>query len=218
MQRTSERKNRPYAARMPTAQRRDQLLDAVLAVIVDRGVGAVTVDAVAQRAGVTRPVVYGQFADANDLLRHSLRREEQRAYAQLGTALDLRIDTAHGDADTRRDALTQALDRLTQAFLEAVTDHPDRWRAILLVADSSTPQLHARIDRARAGLVAGMAEALTQAGVFDADTDVEMIAHSYVATLWEFARVMIADPQRFPAQRLRAAVTAAFAPRIRSGR
>ena len=81
------RRNRPYAPRLSPEQRREQLLDLVLEIIDADGVRGVSMDAVARRAGVTRPVVYSHFTDSNHMLRASLDREEQRALAQLDDAM-----------------------------------------------------------------------------------------------------------------------------------
>jgi len=59
MPEATARRNRPYAPRLLPEQRREQLLDVVLDVIDTDGVASVSMDAVARRAGVTRPVVYG---------------------------------------------------------------------------------------------------------------------------------------------------------------
>src|SRR5687768_14059952 len=78
---------RPYAARLPAPQRREQLLDAALSVALERGFHAVTVDGVAKAAGVTRPVVYGLFADRGALLAGLADRAEHRALQQLAAVL-----------------------------------------------------------------------------------------------------------------------------------
>src|ERR1700756_4068629 len=87
MTEAAARRNRPYAPRLLPEQRREQLLDIVLDIIDTDGVGAVSMDAVARRAGVTRPVVYGQYTDSNHMLRALLDREEQRALAQILDAM-----------------------------------------------------------------------------------------------------------------------------------
>ena len=46
---------------MRAAERHEQLLDVTLDLVVERGFHAVTIEAVAQAAGVTRPIVYKQF-------------------------------------------------------------------------------------------------------------------------------------------------------------
>ncbi len=55
------RARRPYAPRLPPEQRREQLLDAALCLIVERGYAGVSIEAVARIAGITRPVVYDHF-------------------------------------------------------------------------------------------------------------------------------------------------------------
>ena len=72
---------------MPAQERREQLLDAALRTAVDQGFAAVTMDRIARAAGVTRPVVYGLFADRGALLAALLERETQRARAALAPAL-----------------------------------------------------------------------------------------------------------------------------------
>jgi AcrR family transcriptional regulator len=44
------------------------LLDAALSVIAEEGYGGVTIEAIARKAGVTRPVVYNLFHDLAELL------------------------------------------------------------------------------------------------------------------------------------------------------
>ncbi len=47
---------RPYAPRLPAAQRREQLLAAAQDIALSRGFHAVSIDGVAKACGVTRPV------------------------------------------------------------------------------------------------------------------------------------------------------------------
>src|SRR5262249_42173762 len=77
------RQRRAYAPRMPLDQRRQQLLDAALALIVREGYAGVTVDAIAQEAGVTKPVVYGAYANLSLLLTALLDRTQSDAVTQL---------------------------------------------------------------------------------------------------------------------------------------
>ena len=59
---------KPYAPRLPAAERREQLLDAAQRIALERGFHAVSVDGVAKACGVTRPVVYGVFEDRTAML------------------------------------------------------------------------------------------------------------------------------------------------------
>ena len=51
--------------------------------LVDGGFDAVTVEAVAARAGVTRPVIYDMFGDLEGLMLALIDREEVAALAPL---------------------------------------------------------------------------------------------------------------------------------------
>ena len=62
-------------SRLSREVRRDALLDAALALIGSDGVEAVSMEAVAEGAGVSRPLVYKHFANRGELLAAVYRRE-----------------------------------------------------------------------------------------------------------------------------------------------
>ncbi|MFB6723967.1 TetR/AcrR family transcriptional regulator [Kribbella sp. NPDC056345] len=191
---TQHRPKRPYAPRMAPEQRREQLLDAVLRVIVTEGVHKVSMDSVAKEAGVTRPVVYGHFTDSNALLRASLEREQAGALEQLLAVLPSSRDIPPGEA---------AVQSLAK-FLAAVQAAPDRWRAIFSLADSSTPAFRARVEAGRQLVIAAFEE-LVHWGVregLDPGTDVEMLARGLFAVFWDAGRLVLAEPDAFPAERI----------------
>src|SRR3954469_13247474 len=88
------------ARRMTGEQRREQLLDATKAIAVEDGFHAVSIEAVARRAGITRPVVYGHFDALGGLLKALVERETVRALTQLPDSFDdlLGALTAYLDA------------------------------------------------------------------------------------------------------------------------
>ena len=191
---TVERRNRPYAPRMAPDQRRDQLLDAALRIIVRDGIHRVSIDTVAREAGVTRPVVYGLFDDTNALLRASLDREERAILAQLAE-----ITPAPGGGDPAAAALA-----FLDGFLRAVLAAPDRWRAAFALVDSSTPTYRKRVERGRRALIA-VFEDLVRWGAsdgLDPDTDVEMLARTLYAVVWDAGRTVLAEPKAFPPDRI----------------
>jgi AcrR family transcriptional regulator len=200
MSEATARRNRPYAPRLLPDQRREQLLDVVLDVIDSNGVGAVSMDAVARRAGVTRPVVYSHFTDANDMLRASLDREEQRALAQILDAMP-----APGD-----DNLATAFHHLFDIYLHSVAAAPQRWRSIFMIADSFTPTLHKRVARVRARIVREFDAALRQSCTAGRHADPELLAHHLLAVLWESGRLLLVSPKDFPHERLLRSLDAMF--------
>lgn len=191
---------RPYAARVPADVRREQLLDAAIAVIVRDGYAGVSVDAIAREAGVTRPVVYGVFDGLTPLLTALLDRQEARALSQLEEAVS-------GDASL----LTAPDEFLVDAavrMIDAITSDPHTWRPILL-APSGTPEVvRSRIERDREqvrqqiGRVLEVGLALRGGPALD----VEVVSHAVVAVLEHFGRLLLEDPRRFETNRLVAAI------------
>ncbi|MGB6243548.1 TetR/AcrR family transcriptional regulator [Gordonia sp. (in: high G+C Gram-positive bacteria)] len=190
-------RRRPYAPRMDPAARRESLLDAALAVIVADGVHKVSIETVAAAAGVTRPVVYKHFDDSAALLRASLRREEGRALAQLSEALDV------GDGGDRGRALA-VYDNLLAMFESS----PDLWRAVLVLADSATPQFRDRLD-AGGELAAGRIEQLlVEHSPGSAALDGAVVARMIVALVKESGKLLLGKPDEYPRARLVAAAEA----------
>src|SRR6201986_3516149 len=87
-----------YAPRMAPAQRREQLLDAALQVVLEQGYAGVSIEAIARRAGVTRPVIYDQFANLGELIQTLIEREERYALTQLAAVL-VGPDGTHHEGD-----------------------------------------------------------------------------------------------------------------------
>lgn len=192
---TIQRRSRPYAARMAPEERREQLLDAVLRVIVKDGVHRVSIDSVAKESGVTRPVVYGHFADSDDLLRASLKREEAAALQQLADVLP----------NTDQETLANTVIASLEGFLFAVRERPDRWRAIFTLADSSTPTFRARVEAGRTVVLASFEKAIHEAmseGDLDRDTDAGMLARLLYAVFWDAGRLVLSEPDDYPQERI----------------
>ena len=67
--------------------RRDGLLDAAAALVADGDVEAVSMEAVAERAGVSRPLVYKHFANRAELLDALYAREAAALHEQIGASV-----------------------------------------------------------------------------------------------------------------------------------
>jgi len=195
------RKRRPYAARVPADVRREQLLDAALTIIVRDGYDAVSIDAIAKEAGVTRPVVYGAFDDLRALLGSLLDRQQERALAQLAAALPTKPDLA----DPNR-LVTETARRL----IEAVRSDPLTWRPILLAPTGMPEQVRSRIDGDRESFlvqVAGLLE-IGQGIRGGLKVDAEVAAHAILAVLEHFGRILLLEPDRFDTDRLVGTISA----------
>ncbi|HPB73255.1 MAG TPA: TetR/AcrR family transcriptional regulator [Phycicoccus sp.] len=142
--------------RMPRSERRTQLLDAAQSVFVERGYHAAAMDEIADRAGVSKPVLYQHFPGKLDL------------YLAL---LDQHCDTLEGLV---RDALRRPADDNTDrvaatigAYYEFIADEGAAFRMIFESDLTSVPQVRARLD----GVEFACAEAL--ADVISADTGID---------------------------------------------
>lgn len=174
--------------RMSRAERREQLLDVTKAVVGEQGFHTVSIEAVARRAGITRPVVYGHFEDLGHLLTAMLERESARALAQLVALLPTDPD---GD---RPGALLAALG----AYLEAVRADPVTWRLVLMPQEGAPELLRERIGSGRDAIVAALAEVVRPGG----SPDPELTARLLSAAADELARLLLTRPEDFPVERL----------------
>ena len=64
--------------RLQSSARRDALLEAAVALVRTKGVQVVSMETVAERAGVSRPLVYKHFANRDEILAAAYRREAAR--------------------------------------------------------------------------------------------------------------------------------------------
>jgi AcrR family transcriptional regulator len=71
--------------RLPRAERRRQLVDAAAAAFLAKGHDATTVEEVAERAGVSRLIVYRHFAGKEDLYRAVLTSVTEQLRARVDT-------------------------------------------------------------------------------------------------------------------------------------
>lgn len=190
----SPRRRRPYAARVSLEVRREQLLDAALAIIVGEGLDKVSIDAIARTAGVTRPVVYGVFDGLGDLLSALLDRQQARALGQLAPLL--------AGIDEGGDPMDQ-LPVMIRSVANAIVADPNTWRPILLAPQNAPEAMRSRIDGDRETVrrvLAMMIEELFSRR--DVQPDVEVLSHALIAVLEHFARILLEQPELFEVERL----------------
>lgn len=189
----SPRTNRTYAPRMAPEERRRQLLEAALAQIAEHGYASVTIEAIARRVGVTRPVVYSVFANADELLLTLLDRQERRTMAEVSEAVR---DYGEGPGALIRNAM--------RVFLRSTHASPDGWRVVLQAEDSAAPEeVRRRYRRGRAHVTAMLAEALaTSLGEEAAEFDTEVLAEVVVTLAHRGGTLMLEDPERYPLERM----------------
>lgn len=105
----------PPRTRLPRAEREQQILDAALAVFGERGFTGASMDAVAERVGVTKPVVYTHFGSKEGLLLACIAR----ARAELLEVTSAAAAAADGPEDMLREG--------TLAFFRYLERHEPAW-------------------------------------------------------------------------------------------
>jgi AcrR family transcriptional regulator len=105
------------------AERERQILDAAVAVFGERGYQAASMDAVAERVGVTKPVLYAHFGSKEGLLLACIAR----ARAELLEVTTTAAASAHGPEEMLR--------RGTLAFFEYLDRREPAWT--LLYSEST---------------------------------------------------------------------------------
>lgn len=203
MTKTEKLGRRPYTPRMSADARRDQLLDAALQVIARDGYRAVSIEAIAREADVTRPVVYNVFDGLNGLLFALLDRQEQRALAQLLATISL----PEGAGD-----LEGFVVKTIKDLVAMVADDPLTWRPILLAYEGTPAAVHSRIDSDRELVrqrIGGLVEelVLTGRGVI-AGVDTGVVAHALLAIAEYYGRMILETPQAVDADSLASTMAA----------
>jgi AcrR family transcriptional regulator len=180
---------------MPPAERREQLIDAALAVILEQGYSGVSIEAIAREAGVTRPVVYDHFPNLGRLLHTLVEREERVALEQLEHVLP---------ADPGSVEPVELLAGGVKRFLDAVVSRPATWRIILLPPDGTPAIVRDHVETNRASTLRRIehfvALALERPGA-PRDLDVELTARAIRDLGEEAGRMVLTDPKRYPPER-----------------
>ena len=180
--------------RMAAPVRREQLLDVTSDLVVEQGFSGVSIQSVARRAGISRPIVYEHFGDLPGLLEALVQRETGRALAQVS-------QTALGDL-TEGDPTELMLDSLRR-YLDAVEQHPNTWRLVLMPPEGAPELLRHSILTGRTAVLNQLASAV-QPGLTPASEtpDPELTARVLSAIADEYARLLLTDPSRYSVQRL----------------
>ncbi len=141
---TAASATRPRGTRLPRLARRRQLLDAAMEVFVARGYHAAAMDEIAERAGVSKPVLYQHFPGKQDL------------YLAL---LDESVETLIGAVADAIRSTTDNRQRVTAtfaAYFEYVAEHSGTFRLVFESDFTSEPAVRARLaeaDRTCADLI-----------------------------------------------------------------
>ncbi len=130
-----EPRRTPERVRMTGPQRREQLLNVGRRLFAEKGFEAVSVEEIAHKAGVSKPVVYEHFGGKEGLYAVVVDREMSYLLASISDALG-ELDPKGEEVDART-----MLERAGMALFDYIDRYPDGFR--ILVRDtpaSSDPE------------------------------------------------------------------------------
>jgi AcrR family transcriptional regulator len=126
---------RPRGGRMPRRERRVQLLESALEVFVAQGYHAAAMDDIAERAGVSKPVLYQHFPGKLDLYT-----------ALLDTSCDAIIDNCRRALQSTHDN-KQRVAAAMEAFYEYIAGQDGAFRLVFESDLTNEPAVRAAVDR-----------------------------------------------------------------------
>jgi AcrR family transcriptional regulator len=182
-------------SRLSAAERREQLLDVTKTLVGERGFHHLSIEAIAKRAGITRPVIYAHFEDLDALLEAMLEREALRALTQLGAIMPTELPAG----GRRKEALLGAL----RGYLEAIQADPVTWRLVLMPPEGAPHMLREQVERGRDAIVATLAQVVGPGLAPERPSpDPHLTARLLSALSDEAARLLLSDPHEYPIERL----------------
>jgi AcrR family transcriptional regulator len=180
---------------MAPSARREHVIDAALAVIVEQGYEGVSIEAIARTAGVTRPVIYDHFRNLGALLETLIEREETYALAQLAQV----VPDDPGGSDPV-DVVAGGVRR----FLDAVTCRPNTWRIILLPLEGTPTIVRDHVETNRTRILQRVRELVRWAIDQEAlppELDVELAARGIQTLAEEAGRMVLTDSGTYSPER-----------------
>ena len=126
---------KPRGGRMPRSARRAQLLESALEVFVAHGYHAAAMDDIADRAGVSKPVLYQHFPGKLDLY-----------VALLDQSCDTIIDACR-DVLVSTEDNKQRVEAMMQVFYDYVANAQGAFRLVFESDLTNEPAVRERVDR-----------------------------------------------------------------------
>jgi AcrR family transcriptional regulator len=168
-----------------------------LDVYVEHGYKGTSMQAVADAAGVTKPVVYECFANKDELLLALLDREEQRLLAAITDSF-----LTNAASDNLEAVLAAGL----TAFLSGARQAPNSWRVVFDSGWGSGSVVAERVRRGREMAVGQLRELVRQymvaSGIDDIDRKAPVVAELIAAISESCARMLVLERHPWTAAEL----------------
>jgi AcrR family transcriptional regulator len=170
---------RARAAHLGPELRRPLVLDAALPLFAEEGYEAVSMQAIADAAQVSKPVLYSCFASKEELFAELARREDRRLWDLVEDSVPL-----PGDAEDHESLLRRGL----TGMLRAVAGAPEAFRVIYL-----QPYGEDRVERGRAHWEQRMSEVIAARALIP-DREARVLGRLLVAAAELGFRTLLEEP------------------------
>jgi AcrR family transcriptional regulator len=172
---------RPRGGRMPRSARRAQLLESALGVFVAQGYHSAAMDDIAERAGVSKPVLYQHFPGKLELY-----------LALLDQSCDTIIDATRKALEATEDN-KQRVANTMQVFYDYVANAHGAFRLVFESDLTNEPAVRERVDRVTTE-TASLIAAVIHDDTGLPDEQSRLLAVSLVGMAQVSARFWLVDP------------------------
>ncbi|WP_051179751.1 TetR/AcrR family transcriptional regulator [Nocardia concava] len=167
--------------------RRVQILDAARDLIVRDGFASASMHAIARAAGVTRPALYGEFGDRDQLFAALLDREEQQV-------MEL-VEASMPEFPAGADPL-EYVSELADVYLDLVLSAPQSFQFVLMPPEGAPPGTSERVEQGKAAIRDRSRMLIAMAAAAqDREVDAELLSHAALAVSETAARLVL-DPEQ----------------------
>ncbi|MFT4087738.1 MAG: TetR/AcrR family transcriptional regulator [Gordonia sp. (in: high G+C Gram-positive bacteria)] len=146
--------------RLPRAVREQQMLDAAIAEFADKGFSDTSMDAIAARAKISKPMLYLYYGSKDELFSACITRESGRFMEAMGAGFDPALRQ-------REQARI-----LVREFLKYVYENSASWRVLYRVAISSAT-FGGIVVKAREQITAMITDLIRQGTTVEGASDVD---------------------------------------------
>lgn len=166
--------------RLSPDERREQLLDLGVELLAERTLDELSIDLLAEKAGISRGLLFHYFKNKNDFHREVVKR-----------AADDLIKRTEPNPDD--DALTQLVASL-QAYVDYVQTNYDTYLLLVRGAGGGNADLREIADNTRAHMAARLVESAAKMGIPATDR-AQLIARGCLAFAEEIVIAWVPDPK-----------------------
>src|SRR6516164_9436615 len=182
---TATSETRPRSSRLPRHERRRQLLDAAREVFVSQGYHAAAMDEIAERAGVSKPVLYQHFPGKLELY-----------LALLDESVDALVETVRGallsTAENR-----QRVTATFSAYFEYVAGEGQAFRLVFESDLGNEAAVRARLERGQRECAELVSQVVSQDAGLDED-EAHLLSVGMVGLAQVTARYWLSTQDRIP--------------------